>query len=208
MTAESLPDKTTRKSKISEWRHQEVLDAARIVFARSGYANANVEDIAKEAGIAKGTIYLYFKSKEEIFAAILENGLNELTSSTIKAMSAETTFAAQLTVFLELRAQYLRQHQDFLKIYLAEFGGNTSCSVRISEVKDIHTRRALDFTRECVERAIARGELRDIPIDTAARAIHDVARGFAERHLRGGAALTMEEDLDFTRTFLLRGLKK
>lgn len=52
-------------------RRDQIIDASIKVFAAKGYAGANVADIAKEAGIGKGTLYLYFKNKEDIFNSIL-----------------------------------------------------------------------------------------------------------------------------------------
>ena len=49
---------------------QQIIDAAIRVFARTGYYNSRVSDIAREAGIASGTIYLYFKTKEEILVTL------------------------------------------------------------------------------------------------------------------------------------------
>ncbi|MDP3908987.1 MAG: TetR/AcrR family transcriptional regulator [Gemmatimonadales bacterium] len=51
---------------------ENVVKAARAEFSRSGYRKANIESIADEAGIAKGTVYLFFRSKAEIFATVLE----------------------------------------------------------------------------------------------------------------------------------------
>ena len=52
-------------------RLSEVLQAAMAVFARAGFHQARMEDIAQEAGLAKGTLYLYFKTKDDLIAAIL-----------------------------------------------------------------------------------------------------------------------------------------
>ena len=190
MTEPSPLTRKTRKELLSEWRHHEVLEAARRIFARLGYAAANVEEIAKEAGMAKGTIYLYFKSKEEVFAAVLARDLEGLTNQTIEGMSAAKTFAERLTVFLNLRLAYLQYNQDFLNIYFAEFGSRGSRSTLISGVIDKLYWRGVDFMRQCLEQAIAQGEISKVPVESAAFAIYDLARGFVERHLRGWAHLT------------------
>src|SRR5215510_13262218 len=52
-----------------EKRPEEILDAAMRVFSRRGLHKTNLEEVAREAGISKGTIYLYFKSKEDLFIA-------------------------------------------------------------------------------------------------------------------------------------------
>src|SRR5262245_55259986 len=54
-------------------RRRQLLDAATWVFARKGYRNAGVSDIIKQAGVARGTFYLYFKSKEQVFLDIVED---------------------------------------------------------------------------------------------------------------------------------------
>src|SRR5882724_8325558 len=96
MTNQPSPPRKTGKELLSEWRHNEVIEAACRIFARLGYSATNVDDIAKEAAMAKGTIYLYFKSKEEIFAAVLARDLECLINKTIEGMSAVETFADRL----------------------------------------------------------------------------------------------------------------
>ena len=54
-----------------EEKKKQIIQAAIRTFARNGYLNSRVSEIAKEAGVADGTIYIYFKSKDEILSAIL-----------------------------------------------------------------------------------------------------------------------------------------
>src|SRR3989442_13331846 len=60
---------------------QQIIDAAIRVFARSGYYNSRVSDIAREAGIASGTIYLYFKTKDEILVTLFRERMAEWVAS-------------------------------------------------------------------------------------------------------------------------------
>jgi TetR/AcrR family transcriptional regulator len=207
MTGQSSPIRRTRKELLSEWRQHEILEAARRIFARLGYAATNVEGIAREAGMAKGTLYLYFASKEEVFAAVLGSGLESLIDKTNEGMAAATTFASQLTVFLNLRMEYLQHNRDFLSIYLAEFGSRGSRSRLVSDTVDTLFLRGFEFMRACLEQAIAAGEIRPVAVESAAFAILDLARGFAERHLRGLAHLTLEEDAACLHSLILNGLR-
>src|SRR5918999_1028030 len=59
-------------------KREAILRAATKVFARSGYFNAKVADVAKVAGVADGTVYLYFKSKEEILRSIFDRGVERV----------------------------------------------------------------------------------------------------------------------------------
>jgi AcrR family transcriptional regulator len=207
VTEQSILARRARKELLCEWRHHEILEAARRIFARLGYAATNVEDIAKEAGMAKGTVYLYFKSKEEVFGAVLASDLESLVSRTIEDMSATRTFENRLTVFLDLRLAYLKHNRDSLSMYLAEFGSRGSRSTLVSETIDTLFLRLFAFMRQCLEEAVAAGEIRPVAVEPAAFAILDLARGFAERHLRGWAHLTLEEDIACLHSLILDGLR-
>jgi AcrR family transcriptional regulator len=206
MADQSSPLRRTRKELLAEWRHQEILEVARRIFARVGYAAANVEEIAKEAGMAKGTVYLYFKSKEEVLVAVIASDLESLVGRTIEGMSAARTFEDRLTVFLDLRVDYLKNNRDALSIYLAEFGSRGCRSTLVSETIDTLFLRLLEFMRQCLEQAVAAGEIRPVAVEPAAFAILDLARGFAERHLRGWAHLALEEDVACLHSLILDGL--
>jgi AcrR family transcriptional regulator len=197
----------TRKEILVEYRHHEILEAARRIFARLGYGATNVEEIAKEAGMAKGTVYLYFKSKEEVFAAVLARDLESLVSKTIEGMSAARTFEHRLTVFLNLRLAYLQHNRDFLQMYLAEFGSRGSRSPLVSDTIDRLFLRGFEFMRQCLEEAIASGEIRPVAVEPVAFAILDLARRFAERHLRKWAHVTLEEDVACLHSLILNGLR-
>lgn len=208
MTAQPFIQRKTRKEMLSEWRHAEVLDAAGRIFAALGYSATNVEEIAKEAGMAKGTIYLYFKSKEEIFAEVLGRDLQALTDRTIEAVSAVELFSERIRIFLDLRLEYLRSKQNFLRIYLDEFASRSARPKPVADAMDRKFRRDLEFMQACVETAMARGEIRRVSAEAAAYAIFDLARGFIQRHLNGWTPLTLEEDVAFVHSMIMSGLQK
>src|SRR5690349_25092463 len=70
MKETALPAET-RWTRRKQSRPTEILDAALKVFAHKGFAAARMEDIAKEAGVTKGTIYLYFENKEAVFKSLV-----------------------------------------------------------------------------------------------------------------------------------------
>jgi AcrR family transcriptional regulator len=208
MHGQSYSVRHSRRRSRAESRHQEVLDAARRIFSRLGYAAASVEEIAKEAGMAKGTIYLHFKSKEEVFATVVVGDLEYLTNQMIEGMSAARTFEERLTVFLNQRLPHPQRNKDFLRICFAEFESRASHSALTSQGIEKPFFRGVDFMRRCLQQAIAEGELRAVPVEPAALAIFALARGFFERHLRGWTQLTLEEDVAFIRSLIMDGLRK
>src|SRR5438445_403211 len=68
---------------------QQIIDAAVRVFARNGFYNSRVSDIAREAGIASGTIYLYFKTKDEILVTLFREKMAGFVGVLRKEIAAE-----------------------------------------------------------------------------------------------------------------------
>lgn len=93
--------------------------AARVVFERDGFVNARITDIAETAGVAHGSFYSYFTSKEEIFRAVIEQLQEELTQSRREQLadSAPNTLRA---VVLDANRRYLKTwqtHTDIMRLW-------------------------------------------------------------------------------------------
>jgi AcrR family transcriptional regulator len=76
-TAEAAAGTTARQRR-KEARPQELLDAALALFVEKGFAAAKAEEVAQRAGVSKGTLYLYYPSKEELFKAVVRQNLSSL----------------------------------------------------------------------------------------------------------------------------------
>jgi AcrR family transcriptional regulator len=68
-----MPDRDTRKTQITARRREQILKAAIEIFSKKGYAAATIPAIAKLAGVAAGTIYIYYPSKRELFITVIKN---------------------------------------------------------------------------------------------------------------------------------------
>jgi AcrR family transcriptional regulator len=68
---ESASEKSPRWKRRKESRPQELLDAALLLFSQRGYAQTRLDDVAARAGVSKGTVYLYFASKQDLFEAVV-----------------------------------------------------------------------------------------------------------------------------------------
>jgi AcrR family transcriptional regulator len=84
---------TQRRAREKEFRRRSILDAARAVFLEDGFHLATVDDVAARAEVSKGTVYLYFESKETILAHLLLEGLDELVAVLEEAYAAERDIA-------------------------------------------------------------------------------------------------------------------
>jgi len=102
-----------------------ILRAAIRVFANNGYFNSKVADIAREAGVADGTVYLYFKSKEEILHSIFDRSMEEAIAEGRKLLETITDPREKLRRIALLHLQRLGSDRDLAVVFQVELRGST-----------------------------------------------------------------------------------
>jgi len=190
---------------VTERKRSSILDAARAVFSRKGYAEAAVEDVAEEARIAKGTLYLYFKSKEEMYLAALASDVQAMASESRREMESAQSFREKLRVFFRVRLDYCKSREDFLRIYLAEYG-SMFVKAPINPYLSQLLRENMRYLSKVAEEAIERGEVAPVSPGALAAAIYDMSRGLIERRLLGWKEFRAPDEIEFTTDLLLSGV--
>ncbi|MGA2611959.1 MAG: TetR/AcrR family transcriptional regulator [Spirochaetia bacterium] len=113
------PRWTSTFDRISEDKRRRVLDCAKRAFARRGYAGTNVNLVAKEAGISVGSLYQYFKTKESLFLALIEESHGTLTGVIDEIFSRVPGFFERVEALLTAAVEWSRKDPDFLNLYIA-----------------------------------------------------------------------------------------
>ena len=106
-------------------KREAILRAAVKVFARRGYFNSKVADVAKEAGIADGTVYLYFKSKDEILHSIFDRAMAEFIAEGKKELAEIESPKDKLRRIAELHLEKLGADSDLAIVFQVELRGST-----------------------------------------------------------------------------------
>ena len=106
-------------------KREAIVRAAITVFARKGYFNSKVADIAAAAGIADGTVYLYFKSKDEILHSIFDRAMDEFIAEGKNELSGLTDPETQLKRIAELHLEKLGADRDLAVVFQVELRGST-----------------------------------------------------------------------------------
>src|SRR3982074_2672243 len=102
-----------------------ILRAAIRVFANNGYFNSKVADIAREAGVADGTVYLYFKSKEEILRSVFDRSMEEAIAEGRKQLESITDPREKLRRIALLHLERLGADRDLAVVFQVELRGST-----------------------------------------------------------------------------------
>lgn len=160
-----LPPQPARRRR-KDARPTEIADAALALFSERGFAATRLEDVATRAGVSKGTLYLYFPTKEDLFRAVLRQGLLPNLEAMEHAVAADQ---AQAPVLLRQIAGRLLQVLDtnltaIPKLVLAE-SGNFPAIARM--YADEVVTRAMALLTGILNRGIERGELRRVDPQSA-----------------------------------------
>ena len=150
-------------------RPGEILDAALKVFAEKGFAAARMEDIARRAGVTKGTIYLYFSSKEDVFKSLARESVGTtIAAAALKASNFQGSAREFITMFLMAVANMVENSERTIlpKIIISE-SGNFPELARFWRTEVID--KAMGMLSGVIAKGIADGELRDLPPDYVAR---------------------------------------
>src|ERR1043166_3191997 len=118
-----MTKKTARNG--SSGKREVILRAATRVFARNGYFNAKVADIARAADVADGTVYLYFKSKEEILHSIFDQNMTDAIASGRELIKALADPREKLRRIARLHLERLGADRDLAVGFQVELRGST-----------------------------------------------------------------------------------
>jgi AcrR family transcriptional regulator len=114
MSSVSEPTFRERQRKAAE---EAFVQAAEVVICRQGYERARMQDVAKEAGCATGTLYLYFKNKEDLFNAILYRHVRAVGEAITEALAGDEDPLERLRRKTEAVLRYFDKHMDFARIF-------------------------------------------------------------------------------------------
>lgn len=179
--------KKTSRTKDKEIRTAEIEVAARKVFLSRGFQDATIQEIAEKAGIAKGTVYLYYKSKDDLFAALMLPGLEYLNEK-FNALLSEVergAFESGEELFDALGDMFVAAQQrdpEATMIYEAFQIGTLVTSISKDTLERLNgfARRNFAAFRAIFERGVELGLLRDLDIRMAADAIWGLLLGVAQ----------------------------
>lgn len=110
---------TTKEELVQEFRITSIRDAASRVVASTGLAGATMDAIAAEAGIAKGTIYLYFENREDLINKTADHALEQLLEEVEELLAQPGDLETQVAVLIEGMLTFFENHRHFFRLYRA-----------------------------------------------------------------------------------------
>jgi AcrR family transcriptional regulator len=200
------PARLSKEAVLTAYRRSALLEAATRVFGECGFDRATMAMIAREADVAKGTVYLYYASKQSIYDAALAAGFAELDDRTRPHVEQAATLRDAITAFIAARAGYFFDHRDFFRMYVAAIASQIASAQPRSSGCEAMVEQQTRRLEQAVSVAIGRREIRAVDPAATALAIFDLTRGLVARRMMGQAPADVTEDAGFLGDLIWRGL--
>lgn len=114
--AKVADDESPGKAADARPKRERILRAATKVFARKGFYATKVSEVAKAAGVADGTIYLYFKNKDDLLVSLFEDRIDRLLSTLAQELAARPSPEARLRCVIEMQLGLLEGQRDLAEV--------------------------------------------------------------------------------------------
>lgn len=165
---------------------KKIVEAAMDLFSRHSYGEANIREIAKKAGTSIGSVYLYFKNKEELYKSILRDKRHEMAEMTSAALEQAQSATQALSDFLRLYVENALTHREFIIFHIRDLG----FTFDVGEKRQyfLNQRRLIE---KIVLKGIAAGEFRKCNPRETAKLIVGSLRGIV-------LSMALDEDMIVT----------
>jgi AcrR family transcriptional regulator len=199
----------SKEEVVSEFRIQSIRDAAMRVISRKGMAAATMQEIADEAGIAKGTIYLYFRDRDDLVEKAFESAMNDLHQRVEEALETEGTFEVKFRAVLAAQIGFFQANREFFRLYISLRypEGNAQQQRRQKRHCQPQYKSRVERMAIVLEDAMNRGEIRRLdPMRLALFIIEGSSAVIIERVL-DEAPPTEESDIELIAGTILGGIR-
>jgi AcrR family transcriptional regulator len=184
-----------------------IIEAAQILFSRYGLKKTSIEDIAKSAGLGKGTVYLYFRSKEDIFDAVVHKFGAALSEKLAVDLSGVHTYSKKLEQYILTRLRFV---YDMITSngLTPEVMDEASCSPAIRRMKDRFGSQQIALLKQIIDDGMAAGEFATSDSEVSALAIFVAMDCLEKPWSVQGRELALEDKVKALVELYLVGLQK
>lgn len=180
------------------------------VIARKGMAAATVQEIADEAGVAKGTIYLYFRDRDELIEKTFEGAIGQLVARVDSVLDQDLPFEQKIRGILAAKLGFFSENREFFRLYLTLRipEGPAARQQRKKQACHPEYRARAQKLAGVLKQAMDRGEIRDVDPHRLALFIIEGSTAVILERLTEESSPAQEADVDFMAGLVLDGIRK
>ncbi|MBN2398556.1 MAG: TetR/AcrR family transcriptional regulator [Deltaproteobacteria bacterium] len=197
--------KQERKKALETLTRQGILDAAIGLLMRDGIQGLTMERVAAEAGVAKGTLYVYFKNKEEILDAAVETSFDPLIGELSSLLNDDQTPDRKLAEFSLCHLRFFDEHRDLIRVIFYD-------RERIHSEKNHYTderyRNIVQQVADVLDEGVRRGLFVSLDSTRIAAMFIETNMGMVMQRIHDGISGDVEKDAKQVTDLLMNGLKR
>jgi len=203
------PASRSKEDVVSEFRIQTIQDAAIRVMSRKGIAAATIAEIAEEAKVAKGTIYLYFRDRDELVEKSFERAIGELHARVEQAIAAGATFEEKLRGYIAAKISFFQDHRDFFRLFLSRRMPEGNAQQQRRQKRNCQTYRTrIEWMATELEKAMDAGDIRRMDPMRLALMLVEGSTAIVMERLADEAPPPQQEDVNLIVDVLLNGIRR
>lgn len=188
-----------RREREKEQRRNAIIDGAEKVFFAKGLANATMDEVAEAVELSKGTIYLYFKNKEDLYLAVIRRGLTILRDSFVEASNAHGKGIEKTEAIGRAFFEFYKTHPNHFQAMLYFESASLPYDAESGYAAECHalSNNALEISAEAVRKGIQDGTMRpDLDPMKTAMTLYGVSVGLLQTASLKGTMMKEHHDLD------------
>ena len=198
----------SKEEVVQEFRIQSIQEATIRVISRKGIAAATMQDIADEAGVAKGTIYLYFRDRDELVEKTFDNAITELHHRIDTELAAEGTFEQRLRSSVRTILEFFRDNREFFRLYTAQrFPEGTPQQQRRQSRQCEMYRTRMEKLAGSLKAAMDAGEVRQMDARRLAMFISEGINSVVIERVMDETAPPIESDVELITSMIFDGIR-
>lgn len=185
-------------------KRQSIQEAVIRLMCREGAAAVTMERVAQEVGIAKGTVYLYYETKEQLLEAVKETSLDPLRDKIESILTGPGTFEKRLRTVPVRYLSYFDEHRDLFRIFLFD----RQAPARNARYRSSRYRHLVEATARVIDEGVKEGMFREVDTLSVAAMFLDSIIALVNQRLGSDSPAPVEDDASLVADIFIRGLKR
>ena len=199
-----MSDRKTKEQVVEEFRIRSIHDAAMRVIARKGIAQATMQEIADEAGIAKGTIYLYFQDRTRLFESVADSAVDQLLAEIDPLWDEPSTVSERLAKIIRAQFAFFERNEELFRAFQSLHENDPDARCR----REQHPQwmRYLERLEILLREGMKRRELRKADAGRLAMFLAEASRSLLFRRILDDSKPPLEADVELVVSTILHGI--
>lgn len=185
-------------------KKKQIIKVATKIFARKGFHQAKMDDIARAAKVAKGTLYYNYASKSALFAATVTVGMEEIMEKISRELESDLPFIEHFRLLLSSTIRIYLKNKEVIRIYVNELSSGIDARA-MAEIKQVR-RRFLDFVTDIIRTGQEKGYLKPLHRQICATVLVGMVDALCNNQLEAEENYPIEDIVETVISILSTGM--